>query len=627
MCATNLPCRLAALVRALLAVVVVGLGLLSAPATAQSCGAATSQGTAPAGWQTYCWLDFTSYNDATARSAGGQNFSFTLTDGSTLTFNLRVTPTTGTAFSSVAAPSWTGAAVGNTAFLGIPGRPILYTSAPGSRTITISNIVIIPPSGSTAVTAYSFVAADAESTNNGESLQFVTNGSAWTILDQVNPISGNTYPSISGAGTSTFTETGVAGTVGGYIVGSNSPTTVTTNVVAGGLQGVMFAFRFASISLTKVITGARINAADQFTFRISSTTSGTVLATGTTSGTGNGPFTAAALSLASGIPLTLSEVMASGSVSALSSYQASLTCANSTSGSSTALPANLVTTSYSFGALQFGDAISCTFTNAAFPHIRVRKALGTGGRRFSTDQFTVRIVNGATTVASSTTTGTGTTVTDGDTGLTLLAAGTSYGVNEIGAGATSLALYTATMSCSNAWAGSTTALPTAPGTITPRLGDVITCTITNTRTAANAVLTIDKTSTVISDPLNGTTNPKLIPGAIVEYAILVTNVGSLAVDASSVVITDPLPANVTYDASTPVTFTNGTTASGLNSFNAATMVTYSNQSGGGAPYTYTPTAGYDANVRGIRIAPTGTMAAATATTQPSFTIRFRARIN
>ena len=170
-------------------------------------------------------------------------------------------------------------------------------------------------------------------------------------------------------------------------------------------------------------------------------------------------------------------------------------------------------------------------------------------------------------------------------------------------------------------------LPSAVGgTITPRPGDSITCTITNTRRAA-ALLEISKTSSVISDPVNGTTNPKLIPGAVVEYAITVRNVGAGTVDASSIVLLDVMPAQMAFATGTPVTFTNGTTTSGLNTFNAATMVTYSQANGGAAPYTYAPTGTYDANVRGIRIAPTGTMAAATsATAQPSFTIRFRAQV-
>ena len=40
--------------------------------------------------------------------ASGQNLSFTLPDGSTLSFNVRVTGGTGTAYNAVAAPSWTG---------------------------------------------------------------------------------------------------------------------------------------------------------------------------------------------------------------------------------------------------------------------------------------------------------------------------------------------------------------------------------------------------------------------------------------------------------------------------------------------------------------------------------------
>lgn len=611
------------LLLATLFVLLMGFG--STSAQAQSCAPAASQGTAPQGWETYCWLDFSTYNDATARSAAGQNFSFNLNDGSTLSFNLKVTPTTAAAFNSIAAPSWTGAAVGNTAFLGIPGRPVLYTSAAGSKSITFSGITITPPPGAPAVTAYSFVAADAESTNNGENLQFVTNGTGWQILDQVNPISGNNYPTITGTGTSTFTETGVPGTVGGYIVGSNSPTTVTTNMQAGGLQGAMFAVRFASIRLRKTITGARVNAADQFTFRVSATSSGTTLASGTTTGTGNGPFSATPLSLASGIPLTLSEAMAAGSVSTLAKYESRLTCTNTTTSSTTPLPTNLLTTSYNFGALQFGDAVICVFNNAAFPHIRISKALGAGGRRFNTDQFTVRINQASTVVASATTTGTGTTVTGGNTGLVQVTPGTAYTLDEIMSGPGSLSQYTSTLACTNATNGVTTTFPTTvPGNITPVLGDVISCVVTNTRLAGNATLVVSKTSTVLSDGVSAA-NPKSIPGAIVRYTITVQNTGNLSVDANSIVIVDAFPPNFTLDASTPFTFTEGARPSNLNAFNQGTMVTYSNT--GSAPFTAPLGSGYNAAIRAFRYAPTGTMQGANATGPSSFSISFVGRLN
>lgn len=598
-----------------------GMGVT--PAFAQSCAPATTQGTAPPGWETYCWLDFTTYNDTIARSVAGQNMTFTLTDGSVLSLNVKITPAGATAFNTITAPSWTGAAVGNTAFLGIPGRPIFYTASAGAKSITFSNILITPPPGAPAVTAYAFVAADAESTNNGENLQFVTNGGGWTILDQVNPISGNIYPTITGTGSSTFTETGVAGTVGGYIVGSTSPTTVTTNMQAGGLQGAMFAVRFASIRLNKTITGARINAADQFQFRITSSSSGSTLATGTTTGTGNGPFAAAAVSLASGIPLTLTEAMATGSVSTLSQYSSRLTCTNGTS-SSTPLPTNVATTNYSFGALQFGDAVQCSFTNAAFPHIRLSKALGSN-RRFSSDQFTVRINQGSTVIASSTTSGATNVVTGGDTGLVQLNAGTAYSLDEIMSGPGSLTQYTSVMGCTNGTNGVTTSFPTTvPGTITPVLGDVITCVITNTRLAGNATLVVAKTSTVLSDGVSAT-NPKAIPGAIIRYTITVQNTGNQTVDANSIILQDPFPANFTLDASTPFTFTNGTPASGLNTFNQSTMVTYSSTSG--APYSTPLGSGYNSIIRSFRFAPTGTMAAATATGPSSFSISFVGRLN
>jgi uncharacterized repeat protein (TIGR01451 family) len=141
------------------------------------------------------------------------------------------------------------------------------------------------------------------------------------------------------------------------------------------------------------------------------------------------------------------------------------------------------------------------------------------------------------------------------------------------------------------------------------------------------LLIVSKTSTLISDPANGTTNPKLIPGAIVEYTISVRNVGAGTVGSGSINITDIMPADMAFATGTPVTFTNGSPTSGLSTFDPATMVRYSSAPAGGGPFTYTPSGPFDANVRSIRITPAGTMAAATsATNQPSFTIRFRARV-
>jgi uncharacterized repeat protein (TIGR01451 family) len=525
----------------------------------------------------------------------------------------------------VTAPSWTGAAIGNTAFIGIPGRPVLYTAGAGTRAITLSGITIMPPAGATA-SVFSFIVADAESSNQSEALTMTTNGAPWELLDTVSPISGSAFPLISGVGSSTVGITGVAGTVGAHVLGSNSPTTITVQTVAGGLQGVMFAVRFASIRLQKSVVGARISATDQFRYEIVNSVTGTTLAGGTTSGSGSGLYTVPPLVMTAGVPLTIRETMAAGSASALSQYSSTLTCVNNAGPTRTSLPNNLAATSFSIGVLQFGEALTCTFTNGPFPRLRVRKVLD-GDRRFSGDQFTVRIMLGQTIIAASTTSGNGSTVTGGDTGLVQLQSGQSYNMDEIAAGTGNLGNYEARLSCNNATSGTGTTLPSnLPGIVIPQVGDVITCIITNER-INTAVLAIEKSSRVISDPLNGSTNPKAIPGAIVEYTITIRNVGRQRVDENSIAIIDVMPPEMAFASGTPITFTDGSPTSGLAPFSSATMVSFSSQPDGFGPFNYTPSSGFDPNVRGIRITPRGQMdRASSGTSQPNFSIRFRARV-
>jgi len=606
--------------------VVLGSLFFAPAAMAASCSIATSQGTTgPSSWQTYCWIDFSTYNDTTARSGSGQNMSLTLQDGTIVSFNLKVT--SATALAATAAPSWSGAAIGNTAFLGITGSPVLYTTAAGTATMVMSNIVLTPPPGATGGTQYMIVAADGESTNDGESLTFVTNGGNWTQLDVAGPTSGSIYPTASGAGTKTFSETGVTGTVGAYIVGSATPTTVTTTLVAGGLEGAMFAVRYASIRLNTVISVARLNAADQFAFTINSTTTGTALAAGASSGTGLGPYTAAALATASAVPVTLNQTMASGSVSTISHYRSSLTCTNGVS-SSTPLPSGVITSSYSFGPLAYGDVVQCTYTEAVYPHLTLKKALAASGRQFTTDQFTMNIDQGATNIATTTTTGTGATVTNGTTAQTQVTIGTVYKFSEVGAGGTVLSQYTANMACTNANGGSATVLPTAPGgTITPAIGDIVTCTITNTKVAANAQLTISKTGVLVSDPVNGTVNPKYIPGAIVRYTFTVTNTGPSTVTNNSVWLIDTLPNQLLVGTSASPIFTQGSPTSNL-TFTAATDIKYSNAATAPTSFaacTYAPVSAYDPAVNFVCLNPKGTMAASGGT-PPGFTLSIQAQV-
>jgi uncharacterized repeat protein (TIGR01451 family) len=79
-------------------------------------------------------------------------------------------------------------------------------------------------------------------------------------------------------------------------------------------------------------------------------------------------------------------------------------------------------------------------------------------------------------------------------------------------------------------------------------------------TVLASALTVTKTSRVVSDPIHGTTNPLLIPGATVEYCVAVANAAGGAT-ATSISVTDTLPATTTFDAGFGI-LVNGTVTSG-----------------------------------------------------------------
>jgi uncharacterized repeat protein (TIGR01451 family) len=63
--------------------------------------------------------------------------------------------------------------------------------------------------------------------------------------------------------------------------------------------------------------------------------------------------------------------------------------------------------------------------------------------------------------------------------------------------------------------------------------------------AVTVALTLTKTAALISDPFNGTTNPKSIPGAVMEYTIVVTN-SSTVQDATGVIVGDTIPTTTSF---------------------------------------------------------------------------------
>ncbi|MHA7818785.1 MAG: hypothetical protein ACX930_03945 [Erythrobacter sp.] len=75
---------------------------------------------------------------------------------------------------------------------------------------------------------------------------------------------------------------------------------------------------------------------------------------------------------------------------------------------------------------------------------------------------------------------------------------------------------------------------------------------------AGALISVVKSSRIISDPVNGVSpNAKAIPGAVIEYCIAVSN-GVDAATATAVNVADDLPADVTFTPGDFGIFVNGT---------------------------------------------------------------------
>lgn len=193
-------------------------------------------------------------------------------------------------------------------------------------------------------------------------------------------------------------------------------------------------------------------------------------------------------------------------------------------------------------------------------------------------------------------------------------------------GGAAAALYNASIECTG---GSPLASGATGRTLTIQPSTA--ATICTYRNAYVLPLAIVKTSVASSDPVNGTTNPKLIPGGFADYSLTVTTPPGTAPTNNSVIVTDAIPTNLGLFVGTyapgpgPVRFTPG--GSGLtygftSLSSTADDLEFSNN--GGASWTYAPTGnanGVDANVTHVRVRPKGSMAPGS-----SFTITLRAMV-
>lgn len=146
-------------------------------------------------------------------------------------------------------------------------------------------------------------------------------------------------------------------------------------------------------------------------------------------------------------------------------------------------------------------------------------------------------------------------------------------------------------------------------------------------------LSVSKVSTVYSDPINGTGNAFAIPGALIEYAVTISNPNPLPLDADSVTVVDDAPVNAklclaSLGATGPIDFTDGSTPSTMTfGFDdlGSNLDGLDFSADDRSSWTYTPTVdgdGCDTNISDFRVRPNGSFAP-----NSSFTLRYRMAVD
>lgn len=358
-----------------------------AAAAAQADPKGCGYGTGGPDAATICWFDFAGYDQATAASTAGQNRTVSLPGGYTMTFNLFVTLSASSSTDVRAVPAYAPSLIGNSAYVGIPGTPVLRAAgsqAGAATTFALRNIVVKDSAGAT-VSGYSMVSADAEATAAGEQIDWKSNVPITTraLLRPAagaNPENG-CQMSITGSGTNSLTCTGSgtgASRYGSALVQASSPTSFSATLRelnGAGAEAVIVGVMSSNVTVKKTVE-SRVNATDSFDLATVSP-EGTVQGSAST-GTGTSASTGAVsvLPRTANQPYTLREVATAGTQTDLGNYTQSWACTNTATGASTTLPTGGGTSKTI--APQPGDNITCTITNARKPAaLALRKQAGT----------------------------------------------------------------------------------------------------------------------------------------------------------------------------------------------------------------------------------------------------------
>lgn len=381
-----------------------------------------------------------------------------------------------------------------------------------------------------------------------------------------------------------------------------------------------------SLTLNKLIgSTGRASANDQFTIAVLDSAGATELASASTSGSETGQqASTGAMFVTAGVTYRLTDTMASGSGFTLAAYTSSINCLlNGSNYSASNVSAGVWT--ITVPATGTNQQFVCNITNSrASRQIQLRKSWS--GANVG-DAVTIPPTTGFSTNSSefNAVANIATEIDNGAVFTVLTGTGTLTG-ETFTSGIASR--YRSILSCSDGTLAGTDGKVGGQLTI-GATGATIVCTYANTYLPPP---TVTKASFPYSDPVNGTTNPKMIPGALVDYTITVTSAAGYTADTNSIYVIDPLPGQVELFVNSiggspagPMSFTAGSsgltfTYAGLSSL--TDDLDFSNN--GGTTWTYVPTPdanGIDSAITHIRVNPKGSMAAIT-----TFVLRFRTRI-
>lgn len=261
---------------------------LNAQATEATNGSCVYAGTVASGLNNVCWLDMANFTAAKKRS---QSMRVKLSDSLTMKFNIKYTG--GRTLHSAAVPTWNKAAFGHYGYTGFPEgpKPALYQntgSANTTSTVELADIKIVKADGSEITGNYSFMMADAESTNTNESISFTSSNKIEQVAQFPQQGDANyknyafgdqtfsaDHKTVTGGGVSTGANPGI------YLYKTKSPDTVSVTMRVndtGEIQAAIFGVLFSNAETT-VTTN---NASDTFAGEVESQTYGSEQTDGVT---------------------------------------------------------------------------------------------------------------------------------------------------------------------------------------------------------------------------------------------------------------------------------------------------------------------------------------------------------